>query len=66
MANVKEKVDTWKAKCATAERALDKAVKRYNEAPDDATQEQLITLGKAMSAAHVKLQKSSIIRQRAQ
>ena len=56
MANAKKTVDAWKAKRDKAERALRKAVKRYNEAPDDSTQEQLTAIGKAMSAAQVRLQ----------
>ena len=57
MANAKKIVDAWNAKCEKAERALDRAVKRFNEAPDHATQEQLNKLGKTMRNAQVRLQK---------
>ena len=56
MGKRKNPAEAWNAKCEKAERALDKAVKRWSEAPDDATQDQLNALSKAMSAAQVALQ----------
>jgi len=56
MANAKKTVDAWNVKCEKAERALDRAVKRWNKAPDDATEEQLNKLSKTMRNAQGKLQ----------
>ena len=56
MSDAKKIVDAWNAKCEKAERALDRAVKRFNEAPDDATQEEINKRSKAMRNAQGKLQ----------
>lgn len=58
MPNAKKKVHAWNAKCEKAERALENAVKRNNKKAlgDDASQEELLKLGKAVSNAQGKLQ----------
>ena len=56
MANDEKIVAAWNAKCEKAERALERAVKRWNDAPDDATQDQLNALSKTMSNAQGKVQ----------
>jgi|TARA_B100001964_G_C13839129_1_gene424987 hypothetical protein len=48
MAYAKKIVDIWKAKRDKAERGLNKTVEWYNEAPDDATQEQLTAIWMAL------------------
>ncbi len=51
-----KEVATWNAKCDKAERALAKAQKRFNEAPDDATKDELDAIRKKLNAAQGKVQ----------
>ena len=51
-----KEVATWNAKCDKAERALAKAQKRFNEAPDDATKEELDAIRKKLNTAQGKVQ----------
>jgi len=55
MGKRKTAAEAWNAECVRAERALLKAVKRWNKAPEDATRKQLNALSNARDAAQRKV-----------